>query len=205
MNRVSPQRMKKTSKLKPKPEEFEFTLALSGIHDVTSEVEDALYEAGCDDATLTVRSGRVFLTFSRMASSLKDAILSAIKDVRNAGIGADVLRLDVCDLVTQADIARKIGRSRQQVHQFIQGTRGPGGFPPPAGSVTDHSPLWFWAEVAEWLWNNNIIHEKDYAEAQMATLFNDVLGVRHRHSLEPSITREVFQKVLALKSNGLSV
>src|SRR5208282_2414943 len=96
--------------------EHDFALVLSGITELTPEVQDALFEAGCDDATISVRAGRVYLTFSRNSRSLKDAILTAIQDVKSARIGADVLRVDVCNLVTQADIARKIGRSRQLVH-----------------------------------------------------------------------------------------
>src|SRR4029079_9205825 len=111
--------------------EYDFTLALTGITELTREIEDALFEAGCDDATLSLRCGRIYATFSREADSLKDAILSAINDVRNAGIGADVLRVDECNLITQAEIARKSGRSRQLIHQYIKGIRGPGGFPPP--------------------------------------------------------------------------
>ena len=101
---------------KPRTEcerEHDFALVLSGMTELTPEVQDALFEAGCDDATISVRAGRVYLTFSRNSRSLKDAILTAIQDVKNARVGADVLRVDVCNLVTQADIARKIGRSRQ--------------------------------------------------------------------------------------------
>src|SRR5438445_12283161 len=61
--------------------EHDFTLVLSGIADLTPEVQDALFEAGCDDATLSMCCGRPFLTFTRTAPTLKDAILSAISDV----------------------------------------------------------------------------------------------------------------------------
>src|SRR5712692_6543367 len=111
--------------------EYDFTLVLTGFTELSSATEHALFEAGCDDATLSVRFGRVYLTFSRPAPTLKDAILSAIRDVRKAKIGADVLRVDNCDLITQSDVARRIGRSRQLVNQYITGSRGPGGFPPP--------------------------------------------------------------------------
>ena len=97
------------------------------------------------------------MTFSRNAASLKDAILSAIRDVQNANIGALVLRVDTCNVVTQADIARKIGRTRQLVHQYITGQRGPGGFPAPVCNITDGVPLWFWCEVAYWLRQNDMI------------------------------------------------
>jgi hypothetical protein len=70
--------------------EHNFSLVLTGIADLSPEVENSLFEAGCDDATLSLRSGRVYATFSRSAISRRDAILSAISDVRKANIGADV-------------------------------------------------------------------------------------------------------------------
>ena len=103
--------------------EHDFTLVLSGISELSPKIVDALLEAGCDDGTISMRSGRPFITFSRRAASMKDAILSAIANVRKAGTSADVLRVDYCNLVTQADIARKIDRSRQQIHQYTTGDR----------------------------------------------------------------------------------
>lgn len=178
--------------------EHDFTLVLTGITELTSEAENALFEAGCDDATLSVRSGRPYLTFSRTAPSLKDAILSAIRDVRKAGIGVDVLRLDVCDLVTQADIARRIGRSRQLVHQFIVGQRGPGAFPPPVCHISDdakESSLWLWCEVAHWLWENDMLKEDALREAQQVALINSVLDLVHQRQLDPRLAEEVLQSV----------
>ena len=49
--------------------EHDFALILSGIAELTPEVQDALFEAGCDDATISVRSGRVYLTSSREPAS----------------------------------------------------------------------------------------------------------------------------------------
>src|SRR6266446_4112776 len=69
------------------PREQDFTLVLTGINEISPEAENALFEAGCDDATLSSRCGGVYLTFSRTAGTLKDAILSAIQDVRKARIG----------------------------------------------------------------------------------------------------------------------
>jgi hypothetical protein len=75
-------------------QEYDFALILTGAHELTTEVENALFEAGCDDATLSVQYGFIYMVFSRTAASLKVAILSAIGDVRKAGIGADVWRVD---------------------------------------------------------------------------------------------------------------
>jgi hypothetical protein len=175
--------------------EHDFTLVLSGITELTSEVMNALYEAGCDDGTIAMRSGRPYMTFSREAPSMKDAILSAIDNIRKAGIGADVLRVDYCNLVTQADIARKIGRSRQLVHQYMTGERGPGAFPMPACAITEKVPLWFWCEVAYWLWENNLVKEEVLRDAKEVETINSVLDLKRQKMDNPELTQEVIQSV----------
>ena len=175
--------------------EHDFTLVLSGISEITPEVMDALYKVGCDDGTISLRSGRPYMTFSRNAPSMKDAILSAIDNIRNAGIGADVLRVDYCNLVTQADIARKIGRSRQLVHQYMTGERGPGGFPMPACAITEKVPLWFWCEVAFWLWENNLVKEGVLRDAKEVETINSVLDLKRQKMDNPELTLEVIQSV----------
>ena len=172
--------------------EFDFALILSGVPDLTSNVEDALFKAGCDDATPSLRAGKPYLIFSRKALSLKDAILSAIQNVWAANIDADVARVDNCYLVTQADIARRWGRSRQMVHQYQTGTRGPGGYPPPACDLGDgSSPLWHWCEVAHWLWENDLIKEDILRDAQDVAIINNFLDLRRQRRMDPALTKEV--------------
>lgn len=195
-NRV--QKMKKIMRTrKARNREYDFTLVLTGITDLTPEVQDALFEAGCDDATLSMRCGRPFLTFTRRAATLKKAIFSAISEVRKANIGADVLRVDVCNLVTQAEIAKRIRRSRQQVHQYVNGDRGPGGFPPPACNVSDgaDSLLWHWCEVADWLHQNNMITGEALQDAKIVALINDVLELNYQRKLDPGLTKEVSDEI----------
>lgn len=175
--------------------EYDFTLVVTGITELTPDVQDALFEAGCDDATISVRAGRVYLAFSRNSPSFKDAILTAIQDVKSARAGADVLRVDVCNLVTQADIARKIGRSRQLVHQYIAGIRGPGNFPAPACNITDGVPLWYWCEVAYWLRQNDMISHDAATEAQGVALINAVLEMRYHRNLDPELSEEVLRSL----------
>ena len=175
--------------------EFDFTLLLDGISQVSTEVEDSLFAAGCDDATISVRSGRVYLTFSRAAASMKDAIISAIRNVRESGVGATVLRVDQCTLVTQAEIARRIGRSRQLVHQYITGARGPGGFPPPACHITEEAPLWYWCEVAYWLSEHDIIREEDSREAQDVTVINSALEIAWQRRMSPEKTDTILAEL----------
>lgn len=175
--------------------EHDFTLALTGIAELTPAMEDALFEAGCDDATISTRSGRVFLAFTRAAPTLKDAVLSAIRNVRDAGIGADVLRIDECNLVTQADIARRIDRSRQLVHQYIRGERGPGGFPSPVCQISDESSLWYWCEVAYWLRQHDMIKEHVLREAQEVAAINSVLELQQQKLVAPELVDEILQTV----------
>ena len=63
--------------------EFDFALVIDCVPELTPAVEDAFFEAGCDDATLSIRYGRLYAEFSRSAPALKDAILSAIRDSRD--------------------------------------------------------------------------------------------------------------------------
>jgi len=175
--------------------DYDFTLALTGVAEITREVEDALFAAGCDDATLSLRFGRVYLTFSRAADSLKDAILSAIADVHKAQIGANVLRVDECNLVTQAEIARNSGRSRQLIHQYIRGVRGPGNFPPPVCGLSTEPPLWYWCEVACWLAENNLIKQEMLRDAEELDVINNVLEMKHNREKKPELTNEVLRSL----------
>ncbi len=77
--------------------EYEFELHLAGISKINKNVEDRLFLAGCDDATLSSQNGKVSLVFSRESTSLKDAIISAISDVNSSDISVTVLGVDLCE------------------------------------------------------------------------------------------------------------
>jgi len=132
-------------------QEYEFTLILSGVCELSREVLDAFYEAGCDDALIGTRDGVAYAEFCREAASLSQALLSAIRDVEKAGVGARVEHVEPDEFVTMAEIARRLQMSREGVRKRVAGLRGPGNFPPPAGSLTQRSPLWHWSDVLRWL------------------------------------------------------
>lgn len=175
--------------------EHDFTLVLTGVGDLTDAVQDKLFSAGCDDATIALRSGRLYMTFSREAATLKDAILAAIRGVRSAEIGADVLRVDYCNLVTQSDVARKIGRSRQLVHQYVTGARGPGDFPPQACEIVSDVGLWYWCEVAYWLCENGMIRSEVLRDAEEVDIINNVLEMERMKRTHREVTEEVLRSV----------
>ena len=64
---------------------FEFILFLDGVERSDSTMANALYEAGCEDGTLYSACGEVAVGFSREATSLEEAVRSAIADVARAG------------------------------------------------------------------------------------------------------------------------
>lgn len=41
--------------------EYDFALIVSGVVELTPAIEDALFEAGCDDATVSKQYGRLYI------------------------------------------------------------------------------------------------------------------------------------------------
>lgn len=76
------------------PDTYHFTLIVTGVPALTLSVENALYEAGCDDATLSMRDGKLRLTFARMASSYRVATRSAVRQVQGARLKAKVVQIE---------------------------------------------------------------------------------------------------------------
>lgn len=69
-----------------------FTLVLDAPPEViVGPFADALFEAGCDDASLGAADGQVRLDFDREAPTLIEAVCSAIEEV--ASVGGRVLRV----------------------------------------------------------------------------------------------------------------
>jgi len=77
--------------------EYEFGLAFrfdQGAEELDDAMVDALFEAGCDDALVAVRSGEPYITFSREAPSFRVALFSAIADVERSGVGLELVRVE---------------------------------------------------------------------------------------------------------------
>lgn len=179
-----------------KNREYDFTLLLDADA-ITEELERALFEGGCDDATIALRFGCVYLSFTRERDSLLAAVISAIRDVRKAGFA--VRRIDSCNLVTQAEIATRTGRSRQVIHNYVNGNRGPGGFPPPVCHIDDdHAPLWYWCEVASWLSEHDMISKEDQDQALVVDLVNNLLDLQRQKCLAPETAAMIFESLGAL-------
>lgn len=142
---------------------YQFTLVLKNIDENTAGLEDKLYQAGCDDALINFRNGTVYLEFDRNAASLKDAVISAIKAVENARIGATVVNVAPENWVTLSEIAKRTGRGRQTISLWSQEKRR-GSFPKPIMKLSDASPLWNWREIAEWLYQQELLDKNEEIE-----------------------------------------
>ena len=72
-------------------EKYEFKLIL-GEPDLSEDLADRLYVAGCDDGLLGMTGGVVSMDFCRKAGSLAGAVNSAVKNIASAGV--DVIGID---------------------------------------------------------------------------------------------------------------
>jgi len=64
---------------------YEFTLILHGPLELSEDIADELFAAGCDDGTPGTCEGVFSIDFHREAESLEEAIRSAIGNVKTAG------------------------------------------------------------------------------------------------------------------------
>lgn len=142
---------------------FQFTLILKNVDENTPELEDSLYDTGCDDALINFRSGAVYLEFDREASSLEEAVISAINDIKSASIDVEVASVAPENLVTESEIAKRLNKNRQTVSLWIKGERRQS-FPHPVMRLSEKSPLWNWSEVTQWLYKSNIISDNELVE-----------------------------------------
>lgn len=83
---------------------FSFRVIASGDVD-SSDIQDRLFDAGCDDAAVSVSEGKLILAFDREAEGFDQAVSSAIRDIAEAGakaeqIEADGRQINVVDLAS---------------------------------------------------------------------------------------------------------
>jgi hypothetical protein len=80
---------------------YEFTLVLRGDLELTEDIADELFAAGCDDGTPGTCNGVFSIDFHRTADSLEAAIQSAIANVKSAGYDVERAEIDA-DAMPQA-------------------------------------------------------------------------------------------------------
>jgi len=174
---------------------FNFTLVLRGMNKITSQLEDSLYESGCDDAMVHSGNGSISLTFDRLDTSLEKAVSSAIKDVeKNQKL--EVAVVEPADFVTVAEIARRAGYSREYIRKLIKGERGNGYFPVPLAGSSSTTLIYSWVEVSSWLSESHILKNNDILKmAKIIKQFNDQLNNRRKYFRPISVKSKVIQRI----------
>lgn len=79
-------------------QKYEFTLVLNERDDSLDDV-DALYEAGCTDGLISTSGGVTRIDFGREASSLEEAIRSAIADVEKTRFRVVCIESDAVETI----------------------------------------------------------------------------------------------------------
>jgi predicted DNA-binding transcriptional regulator AlpA len=117
---------------------------------------DALFEAGCDDASVGVgQFGMIGLDFTRRAISAEEALRSAIRNVQTAIPGANLVRVGP-DLVGLTEMADIFGFTRQNMRKYATSKScAHEAFPSP--TIIGEPSLWHLAEIAVWLRSNTAI------------------------------------------------
>lgn len=172
---------------------YHFTLVLDGVDENTPLLEDAIFEAGCDDALINYKNGTVYLDFDREDKDFESAIISAINQVENAKIGATVVSVAPEHLVSLSDIAERLNLTRQSISLQMQGARGAGDFPKPVLKITNKSPLWRWVTVVDWFYKHGKLKEASLIEqACILEEVNTALELRNPATLNH--TRRILTK-----------
>ena len=180
--------------MKTMMDEYEFELLMEGRHELTDDLAEVLFEAGCDDGTPATINGVLRIGFAREASSFEEAVLSAVRNAESARFGLRTARIEPSDLVGISEIARRLGRSREAARKYANGERGPGGFPAAVGEG-----IWRWADVAEWAKKGNLAGQPiNLTHARETAAINDVLDLRQRIGTQSDMLR--LWRAVALKN-----
>lgn len=175
---------------------YNFILIMSGIYDLNESIEDGLFKAGCDDATLSFHNQAAYLEFDREADNLKYAVLSAIRDVEDSGLGIKVIGVEPGDLVNAAEIARRANVSREYVRKLMNTENVKSKLPVPRQSLNNATTLWSWAEISNWLYSMKIL--KNTYIMKDAELIRDINEILKESLLDKSVLKrrkELFKEL----------
>lgn len=172
--------------------EFTFTLKYQlAENDCDPEaLVERLGEAGCDDALVGIgQSGRLALEFTREANRAKEAVRSALADVKGAIPSARLVEA-APDFVGLTDVAELVGVSRQAMRKLMLSHVS--NFPVPVheGSAS----IWHLAEVLSWLeGKGGYVLDGNLLETARATL--EVNLAKEARRLPAKVVRELEQLI----------
>ncbi|MEV7779931.1 hypothetical protein [Kitasatospora sp. NPDC088351] len=147
--------------------EYEFTFVVAGVDVDDDSAVETLREQM--DAMLARAGSLNLLTVAFDGDTAVQAALGAVSVAHATLPQLRVLRLDR-DLVGIHEIADRTDRTRQNVAQWINGSRKSGGtpFPPPEGTA-GRSQVWLWTEVNQWLAQHGLADDIAYPTREEMT------------------------------------
>lgn len=126
--------------------EFELIFRLPQSSDDPDSYIDKLYEAGCDDALVSIgKKGVIALNFTRESIDAEKALTSAIKDIKRAIPEAELIEASP-DYVSITDIAEILGHSRQNARNLLLSNSET-----PSPIHTGSPSIWHLSEVLNWI------------------------------------------------------
>lgn len=131
---------------------YEFTVVIAGVDLASDDLEDKIFEAGCDDALLCFCGETPYLEFVRNSDNAESAISTALADLAKAEF--HLTSIQEAGYVTVSGAAAMAGIKKGTLDHYAKGRRGRG-FPAPRFGLQTGTPLYWWPEIAEWLVSNN--------------------------------------------------
>jgi len=180
-----------------------FTLILAGPSPQEEANLDALFEAGCDDATFGERDGVYVADFDRAARSFSEALASAINDVESAVADLRVVRVEPEELVTASEIATRLHRTRESIRLLFESQRGAGDFPRPVTWLENKTRLWYWHDICAWAARRSEFETlvmNEHEAARSIRTANAFLALRAEAGIEDAATRPLFASIISSKS-----
>lgn len=163
--------------------EYEFQIVIKWDHGGQIDVcLDALYRAGCDDATVSSGSLHYLgLDFIREGRSAEAALVTAIRDIKKAIPGAKLVRAEPY-LLNLSELAFLFGYTKQNMRKYARGEMATvkADFPEPV--VAGKTSYWYALEVAQWLDAQHVITIRQEALETLFALWslNQALEKLHR-------------------------
>ena len=147
---------------------------------------EQLGAGGCTDALVGIgQTGRIAFHFSRQAHSAFEAVLSAVKDIKQAIPEAKLIEA-APDLVGLSDIASLLGFSRQNIRKLMMNNLA--SFPTPIHE--GKTMLWHLSSILDWVKEGNR-YQIDEQLQDIANTNMQLNIAKETIRLDPSIQKQL--------------
>ena len=187
--------------------DFEFSIVFCDDLELTDCLGNKIYGGSCQDCQLSSIDGRVLLFCEREAESLADAVFKILHELKEVGLAHKVLCVDPSDLVSQIQIGKRLERTRQQIHQYVSGVRGPGNFPKPVRYSEERKPVWSWSAVLHWFSDRKIMNVTEAlakSAEQLAIINGFLANFHHRRTNATTFSNVEYRMREIVFSEGFS-